>query len=441
MGSFQAIRGDYAAQLQYLQEAADTLDAHPELELTEGSIQLFGNLGNLYAQIGMFDKAKEFNDKAIGLSRRQGGVLMTDLYRMRAFYYNDPDSIMACYQAALAALETGVTNRDKEELRRIINLDKAGCILESPDDFPDSVAMAIKVLEEGVEADEDEYGRAERLFSLGQAYLRQGRRDDGLRLMEQALAIYQDFGDVQGEGFALQSLIDTYHRLGMQQKLFDIYPRYKMIADSLLNVAKTNAVIESDARYNALLKEQENQRLNDALAMSRQRVAILILAIILAVTVAFLVIVQLYKRYKSSLRKRMSQREYIKRLLNQQIELNSRIEDLDTRLCESANKEQLTEMRQILVPAALHGDNEIKFRKVFAGAYPHFLPDLRGDFPDLTPNDELVAMLIYVRQNTDEISLTLGISRASVNSARYRLRKKLALDKDTDLDRFIASRR
>lgn len=59
--------------------------------------------------------------------------------------------------------------------------------------------------------------------------------------------------------------------------------------------------------------------------------------------------------------------------------------------------------------------------------------------PTLSASDQLLCMLIYLGYNTDEVSVFLGISHPSVNSARYRLRRKLNLDKQTDLDMFIAS--
>ena len=50
-------------------------------------------------------------------------------------------------------------------------------------------------------------------------------------------------------------------------------------------------------------------------------------------------------------------------------------------------------------------------------------------------------MLIYMKYRSEEIALSLGISKQSVNSARYRLRKKLDLPKETDLDAFLTSRK
>ncbi len=100
----------------------------------------------------------------------------------------------------------------------------------------------------------------------------------------------------------------------------------------------------------------------------------------------------------------------------------------------------MEQVKRILNPSALTGEAEQDFRRAFASLHPHFLTELRAEFPELTANDELVCMLIYLGMNTDEISLSLGISRPSTNSARYRIRKKLSLPRESDLDSFLRSR-
>ena len=46
-------------------------------------------------------------------------------------------------------------------------------------------------------------------------------------------------------------------------------------------------------------------------------------------------------------------------------------------------------------------------------------------------------MLIYRGSSSEEIAFALGISRESVNKARYRIRKKLNLSKETTLDDWV----
>ena len=54
-----------------------------------------------------------------------------------------------------------------------------------------------------------------------------------------------------------------------------------------------------------------------------------------------------------------------------------------------------------------------------------------------TRTDELLCMLIILKQTNEEVARTLGISRASVLQNRYRLRNKLNLPEGSDLDTEI----
>ena len=127
-------------------------------------------------------------------------------------------------------------------------------------------------------------------------------------------------------------------------------------------------------------------------------------------------------------------------LLSTQQELNRRNERLSAELEQAAHNEVIDSVRQKLNPSLLSGEDELRFRQSFAALYPRFLPGLRKDFPELTKSDELLCMLIYLKQSTDEISLALGISRPSVNSGRSRIRKKLGLQKEESLDEFLQKR-
>ena len=95
----------------------------------------------------------------------------------------------------------------------------------------------------------------------------------------------------------------------------------------------------------------------------------------------------------------------------------------------------------LLTPLILEKEHEAEFKRSFATAYPHFLPELRRDYPDLTPSLELICMLIFLHRSTDEIALAIGISRDSVHKSRYRIRRTLGLGREDDLDSFIQQRR
>lgn len=78
-----------------------------------------------------------------------------------------------------------------------------------------------------------------------------------------------------------------------------------------------------------------------------------------------------------------------------------------------------------------------KFRQLFDNRFPTFFSNLTTRLPKLTAAETRLLLLIKIGFDALEISNILGISSASVYTARYRLRKKLGLSEDGDLEKFI----
>ena len=69
----------------------------------------------------------------------------------------------------------------------------------------------------------------------------------------------------------------------------------------------------------------------------------------------------------------------------------------------------------------------------FNAAYPGYLEYLTRTFPDLTTADLKLCTFLRMNLNTKEIAEIMGLSVRSIESRRYRLRKKLNLSKEEDL--------
>lgn len=69
----------------------------------------------------------------------------------------------------------------------------------------------------------------------------------------------------------------------------------------------------------------------------------------------------------------------------------------------------------------------------FNAAYPGYLEYLTRTYPDLTTADLKLCTFLRMNLNTKEIAEIMGLSVRSVESRRYRLRKKLHLSKEEDL--------
>ncbi|MCF8386427.1 MAG: hypothetical protein K9G47_00995 [Bacteroidales bacterium] len=79
------------------------------------------------------------------------------------------------------------------------------------------------------------------------------------------------------------------------------------------------------------------------------------------------------------------------------------------------------------------------FETHFENVHEEFLKRIKTEFPDLTPRE--LKLCAYLRMNisSKEIALLMNISTRGVEISRYRLRKKLELDRTINLTDFIIS--
>ena len=76
----------------------------------------------------------------------------------------------------------------------------------------------------------------------------------------------------------------------------------------------------------------------------------------------------------------------------------------------------------------------LNFKNYFQSNHPGYINNLRNTFPKLSDAEERLFLLIKLNHNTKEISAILGITIESVKKTRNRLRKRLNLTEELDLD-------
>ncbi len=104
------------------------------------------------------------------------------------------------------------------------------------------------------------------------------------------------------------------------------------------------------------------------------------------------------------------------------------------------NKETIVALDQIVkeidITSRLQEDWD-QFEHHFDQVHGDFLSRLRNEFLDLTPNEQKLCAFLRLNLNTKDIANLMGISLRGVEVARYRLRKKLNLEKGQNLSKFI----
>ena len=123
---------------------------------------------------------------------------------------------------------------------------------------------------------------------------------------------------------------------------------------------------------------------------------------------------------------------------------NEFLENIRKELNEVKKKGKYSDTKQALekivkdieITLRLQDDWE-QFEYHFDKVHGDFSSRLRKEFQDLTPNEQKLSAFLRLNLNSKEISNLMGVSLRGVEVARYRLRKKLKLDKGQNLSKFI----
>ena len=108
----------------------------------------------------------------------------------------------------------------------------------------------------------------------------------------------------------------------------------------------------------------------------------------------------------------------------------------------AATKEPERNIRQVVKTIDHNlddGENWKLFKDAFENADREFFKTIKEKHPELTPNDLKICAYLRLNLSSKEIAPMLNISPRSVEVKRYRLRKKLGLEREVNLTEYIMS--
>jgi DNA-binding CsgD family transcriptional regulator len=187
--------------------------------------------------------------------------------------------------------------------------------------------------------------------------------------------------------------------------------RYKKSALELENMRK-NEVAEEQRRMIEIehQKEQELLKLKDEQTKSELR--------------------HLNKQLADTTMNLVVKNEFIENIKSKLKELRKRMEKAETQqFLEQLEKEINFTLR-------LQEDWE-SFEHHFDQLHGDFLSRLRNEYDDISPNEQKLCAFLRLNLSTKEIANLMNVSVRGIEIARYRLRKKLKLEKGQNLTKFI----
>lgn len=119
-------------------------------------------------------------------------------------------------------------------------------------------------------------------------------------------------------------------------------------------------------------------------------------------------------------------------------EIQTIIEKIDHKLHEQPEvKKELKQIKKLTEQNIDVDANWESFIKSFDQVHTNFYKRLNEEFSELSPNDYKMCTYLRMNLSSKEIAALMNISIRSVETNRYRLRKKMDLDSKTNLSQFL----
>ena len=231
-----------------------------------------------------------------------------------------------------------------------------------------------------------------------------------------------------------EPILNHYLKNKKQEK-FEQYVRLMLKEQQAVNEKSikfnlVESIVKSQTEQNEQkLKIEQLKNTNKSLWLS---ICITTFIIVICCIVAY--IIKQKKQHKIQLKKAdeklLSLAQQID-LLNTEEEL--RAHEIEEFLKVKDNRHEL----ETLTPSILQTEGETKFRQYFELLHPLFLPRLREKVPSITHREEILSMLIVLKQDNKRIADLLAIAPRSVLMLRHRFRQKIGMNTELSLENFI----
>ena len=277
--------------------------------------------------------------------------------------------------------------------------------------------------------------RAKAYHQLAQTYLKMNQtKKAGIMLDSLYTFLKLNDSPVSVLHIDYKPILDHYIKMDnremVDQYVQMILKEQKGLKENRINTELVGAIV--DFQTEETLKEIEILQLKE----TNKRLWLMnYLAIALIVIILAAVFILYEKRkHHQQMKKADEKVEYLVEKLNESnIEKNKMAQEIEDFLKDTDKRQEL----ETLTPYILKESGETKFRQCFELLYPLFLHRLREKVPSITRREEILSMLIVLKQDNKKIAELLAIAPRSVLMLRHRFRQKIGMDTEYSLENFI----
>lgn len=412
----------------YRQSAEEALARHDEL----GALNSLHTLIDLFLYWGIPEYANQYASEAL---RVEQGMKQANPMVSAQTYINKGRALHALGAIDSASVYIEQARRHCQSLpynSGMVDVDllHGSCLTQQGgDSLQVGVEALMRVAREATPAN-----RVKAYHQLAQTYLRSGHESIAEVMLDSMYTLLSPHGKPRHIHLDYQPIFEHFLKSN-DEEMVERYVR--------LMLQEQQAHAEEKLKFNLvetvvdLQTTQKNQELKIAqLKQANQRLWLLTCIAVSVIAISGVVAYLLYQKrqYKQQMNKANQRLSSLVQELNQS---NAEKEQREQEIRDFLKNKDKRQELETLTPALLQTEGESKFRQCFKLLYPLFLPRLRERVPSVTHREELLSMLIVLKQDNKRIAELLAIAPRSVLMLRHRFRQKIGMDTELSLENFI----
>ena len=423
--------------------------------------EAYNSIGLVYLAVEDYENALSFLKQSLDIKVEKGSPrkIGNTLSNIAATYAKQKDTVQA-EEYYLKAEEIFESLGDKRMLAGIST--NLGVIYKNKGAFDLAITYYQKAVE-GFSQTKDLEGLATAYNNLGAIYYLKNEYIQSKSAYLNALEFAKQIESMPLQLTANKGLFKSYKMLGNFDLALQHNENYVALNDSIFKKTTAETIAELREEFEAekkarKIKELEVNALEQEKIVQNRNYQIWVVSSSSLIFIGLLLLIIMRIRFKRKILQKEQEKLHLNAQLKQkEIDLKNR--ELTSYASTSAQKSQFLKELIIELENVPFESNETKlqstsiirkiksevnnedewqkFKVHFENVHPTFFEKLKKEFPKLTANDLKQCAFVKMNLSNKEVALLLNITPKSVKMNRYRLKKKLSLEKDEALDSFL----
>ena len=416
-------------------------------------------LGGMFFTSGEYEKARGYFQQAIEYyeSKNELSLLLTLYTNMMAAWQGDNN-----YKKAMEYLnkKSDIQEQLGSEIGILATSESKARLMVDMGDFKSAKKQTELCLQLC-----REYGMDSTfsLYWMGIVHRGLDQYDQAAAYIKQAFAVALNMKNYGKTSFYAHALYQTYYWKDQYEEALIWYQSHIQFRDSIYSERQRKEIEVYTARFETIEKEKEFIRLEKEAEidkLKRNRIfGILSSGIIIGVLVIILIVYRNKRRRQILISEnalaesRRHEAELKQDLLQKEVDLknqelasgmlqiarkNEFLIDLKENVDEKTKEDLGLKSIQRKIQDEINSEKDWdKFISSFRDVHPSYMKKLSEISSGLSKSETRLACLLKMNLSSKDIANMLNISSEGIKKARYRLRKKLGIEKDVDLYAFL----